>query len=70
MAWTLDQVVEAVELQGHKFGLGVQWLPEEGDDLRILEALVTAAKPAVPAAPPAEVPSRPKRSSKRHAARS
>jgi len=70
VAWTLDQVVEAVELQGHRFGLGVQWLPEEGDDLRILEALVTAAKPAVPAAPPAEVPSRPKRSSKRHAARS
>jgi putative glutamine amidotransferase len=75
VAWTLDQVVEAVELQGHKFGLGVQWLPEEGDDLRIFEALVTAAKPApagppAPAAPPAEVPSRPKRSSKRHAARS
>jgi len=70
VAWTPDQVVEAVELQGHKFGLGVQWLPEEGDDLRIFEALVTAAKPAAPAAQPAEVPSRPKRSSKRHAARS
>jgi len=75
VAWTLDQVVEAVEVQGHKFGIGVQWLPEEGDDLRIFEALVTAAKaapvPAAPAAPPAaEVPTRSKRSAKRHAARS
>jgi putative glutamine amidotransferase len=69
VAWTLDQVVEAVEVQGHKFGIGVQWFPEEGDDLRIFEALATAAKP-VPASQPAEVPSRSKRSSKRHAARS
>jgi putative glutamine amidotransferase len=67
VAWTLDQVVEAVEVQGHKFGIGVQWFPEEGDDLRLFEALVTAAKPAPQ---PAEVPSRSKRSSKRHAARS
>lgn len=40
VAWTDDQVVEAVELQGHRFGLGVQWHPEEGDDLRLFEALV------------------------------
>jgi putative glutamine amidotransferase len=46
VAWTEDQVVEAVELQGHRFGLGVQWHPEEGDDLRIFEALVTAAAAA------------------------
>ena len=46
VAWTPDQVVEAVELQGHKFGIGVQWHPEEGDDARIFEALVAAAKPA------------------------
>jgi gamma-glutamyl-gamma-aminobutyrate hydrolase PuuD len=46
VAWTSDQVVEAVELQGHPFGLGVQWQPQEGDDLRIFEALVTAAAPA------------------------
>jgi gamma-glutamyl-gamma-aminobutyrate hydrolase PuuD len=69
VAWTLDQVVEAVELQGHKFGIGVQWNPEEGDDLRLFEALIAAAKTA-PAAQPAEVPTRSKRSSKRHAARS
>lgn len=70
VAWTLDQVVEAVELQGHKFGLGVQWHPEEGDDQRIFEALVAAAKTAPAAQPVAEVPSRSKRSAKRHAARS
>jgi putative glutamine amidotransferase len=70
VAWTPDQVVEAVELQGHRFGLGVQWHPEEGDDARLFEALVTAAKPAPSSQPVAEVPSRSKRSAKRHAARS
>ena len=71
VAWTPDQVVEAVELQGHKFGIGVQWRPEESDDARIFEALVAAAT-TVPAPPPAaEVAGgRSKRSSKRHAARS
>jgi len=66
-------VVEAVELQGHKFGIGVQWHPEEGDDARIFEALVAAAKaaPAPPPAAAAEVTGgRSKRSAKRHAARS
>jgi putative glutamine amidotransferase len=43
VAWTPDQVVEAVELQGHAFGVGVQWHPEEGDDLLIFEALINAA---------------------------
>jgi putative glutamine amidotransferase len=43
VAWTDDQVVEAIELQGHRFGLGVQWHAEEGDDLRLFEALVTEA---------------------------
>ena len=70
VAWTQDQVVEAVELQGHRFGIGVQWHPEEGDDARIFEALVSAAKPVPTSAPVAEVPSRSKRSAKRHAARS
>ncbi len=74
VAWTEDQVIEAVELQGHRFGIGVQWNPEDGDDTRLFEALVTAAKTAP--APPAESPStsaassRSKRGSKRHAARS
>ncbi|MGI8331474.1 gamma-glutamyl-gamma-aminobutyrate hydrolase family protein [Actinomadura scrupuli] len=43
VAWSDDQVIEAVELQGHRFGLGVQWHPEEGDDLRLFEALVAEA---------------------------
>jgi putative glutamine amidotransferase len=43
VAWTDDQVVEAVELQGHRFGLGVQWHPEEDDDPRLFEAFVDAA---------------------------
>ena len=40
-------ITEAVELQGHRFGIGVHWHPEEGDDPRLLTALVGAA-----AAPP------------------
>jgi putative glutamine amidotransferase len=66
-------VVEAVELEGHRFGLGVQWSPEDGDDPRLFEALVTTAEAAgaQPAPrPQAEVTSRSKRASKRHAARS
>jgi putative glutamine amidotransferase len=44
VAWADDQIVEAVELQGHRFGLGVQWHPEEADDPRLVEALVTEAR--------------------------
>jgi hypothetical protein len=56
-------------VQGHRWGLGVQWNPEDGDDLRLFEALIAVSKTA-PAAVPAqaEVNSRSKR--KRHAARS
>jgi len=73
VAWTADQVVEAIELQGHRWGLGVQWSPEDSDDLRLFEALVNvataaSAPPAAPAKP--EVPPRSKRAAKRHAARS
>ena len=86
VAWTQDQVVEGVELQGHAFGVGVQWHPEESDDLRLFEALVAAASapPAPPAAAPgaeapaAEQPRTPpapagraaKKAARRHAARS
>jgi hypothetical protein len=41
-----DQVVEALELEGRRFTVGIQWHPEEGNDLRVLEALVAAATPA------------------------
>ena len=46
VAWAEDQVIEAVELQGHRFAIGVQWHPEEGDDLRAFEALVAAGRQA------------------------
>ncbi|MHB2022857.1 MAG: gamma-glutamyl-gamma-aminobutyrate hydrolase family protein [Mycobacteriales bacterium] len=43
VAWADDATVEAVELAGHHWVVGVQWHPEEGDDLRLFEALVAAA---------------------------
>ncbi len=39
-----DGVVEAVELPGHRFVLGVQWHPEENGDGRLFEALVASAR--------------------------
>ncbi len=47
-----DDVTEAVELAGHRFGLGVHWHPEEGDDPRLLAALVEAAAEAAGAPEP------------------
>lgn len=39
-----DNIVEAVELEGHSFGVAVQWHPEHSpEDNRIFEALVSAA---------------------------
>jgi putative glutamine amidotransferase len=38
-----DEVTEALEVAGHRFGVGVHWHPEEGDDPRLLTALVEAA---------------------------
>jgi putative glutamine amidotransferase len=44
VAWAGDGVVEAVELAGPDFVLGVQWHPEEdGVDRRLFRALVEAA---------------------------
>jgi gamma-glutamyl-gamma-aminobutyrate hydrolase PuuD len=45
-AWADDQVVEATEFRGSPFGIGVQWRPEEADDLRIFEAFAEAAEAA------------------------
>ncbi len=45
VAWADDQIVEGVELQGHRFGVGVQWHPERGADNRLIQALVDAARP-------------------------
>lgn len=45
VAWAQDGVVEAVELPGPEFVLGVQWHPEEnGTDSRLFQALVSAAE--------------------------
>ncbi|WP_405145350.1 gamma-glutamyl-gamma-aminobutyrate hydrolase family protein [Sphaerisporangium sp. NBC_01403] len=38
-----DGTVEAVELAGHPFTLGVQWHPEAGQEGHLFEALVAAA---------------------------
>jgi putative glutamine amidotransferase len=39
-----DGVIEAVELPGHRFAVGVQWHPEERRDLRLFEALIESVK--------------------------
>lgn len=44
VGWADDGTVEALELPGERFVLGVQWHPEETlDDLRLFAALVAAA---------------------------
>ncbi|WP_329114652.1 gamma-glutamyl-gamma-aminobutyrate hydrolase family protein [Streptomyces sp. NBC_01465] len=42
-AHAADGTVEAVERPGGSWVLGVQWHPEMGEDLRVMEALVRAA---------------------------
>lgn len=48
VAWAEDQIVEGIELQGHRFGVGVQWHPERhpGDEAgdALFDALVEAAR--------------------------
>lgn len=45
VAYSPDGIVQAIEVEGHPFGLAVQWHPEQTlDDLRLFEALVAAAK--------------------------
>ncbi|GAA3694931.1 gamma-glutamyl-gamma-aminobutyrate hydrolase family protein [Nonomuraea antimicrobica] len=44
VAWAEDQIVEGVELQGHRFGVGVQWHPERGTDTRLFDAFIEAAR--------------------------
>jgi putative glutamine amidotransferase len=42
-AHAADGTVEAIELPGSAWVLGVQWHPEMGDDLRVMRGLVAAA---------------------------
>jgi len=41
--WADDETPEVVEDPSLRFALGVLWHPEAGDDLRLFEALVSAA---------------------------
>jgi putative glutamine amidotransferase len=43
VAWAEDGTIEALELRGKQFALGVLWHPEEGEDLALFEALVREA---------------------------
>ena len=46
-----DGVVEAIELPGKTFALGVLWHPEEDERSRVIGALVEEARARRPAAP-------------------
>jgi anthranilate synthase component 2/putative glutamine amidotransferase len=46
-ARALDGTVEAVQLAGHRFVVGVQWHPEQDTDRRLFEALIAAARVGV-----------------------
>jgi putative glutamine amidotransferase len=46
-AFASDGTVEAIELDGPQWTLGVQWHPEMGDDVRLMTALVDAAAASV-----------------------
>jgi gamma-glutamyl-gamma-aminobutyrate hydrolase PuuD len=39
-----DGIIEAVEDPSRRFLLGVQWHPEQGDDPRLFDALIAAAR--------------------------
>ncbi|GGO99814.1 gamma-glutamyl-gamma-aminobutyrate hydrolase family protein [Wenjunlia tyrosinilytica] len=44
-AWSEDETVEAVELPGHRFVVGVQWHPEaDAEDTRLFEAFITHSR--------------------------
>ena len=44
VAWADDGTVEALEDPDRRFTVGVLWHPEAGEDARLFEALVTAAR--------------------------
>jgi gamma-glutamyl-gamma-aminobutyrate hydrolase PuuD len=59
--WSPDgEVTEAVEVDGHRFGMGIHWHPEEGDDSRLITAFVeAAAAPRSATRPEAQAPRKP-----------
>jgi gamma-glutamyl-gamma-aminobutyrate hydrolase PuuD len=44
VAWADDGIIEAAELPGRPFALGVQWHPEVGSDPALFRSLVAAAE--------------------------
>lgn len=44
VAWADDQIIEAVEVQGYPFGVGVQWHPEVAEEIPLFEALVRTVR--------------------------
>jgi putative glutamine amidotransferase len=50
-AWAADGTIEAVELAGPTWCLGVQWHPEAGEERRLFGALIDAAATARPQRP-------------------
>jgi gamma-glutamyl-gamma-aminobutyrate hydrolase PuuD len=58
--WSPDgEVTEALEADGQRFGIGIHWHPEEGDDPRLLAALVEAAGPRPVRRPEPQGPRKP-----------
>ncbi len=51
-----DGVIEAVELPGQRFVVGVQWHPEESGDRRLFDALVGTAREGRPGPPDSIAP--------------
>ncbi len=46
--WSVgDDLVEAIELPGHRFALGVLWHPEEEGESSVIASLVEAARSEV-----------------------
>ncbi len=48
-AWADDGLIEAVELEGHPFTVGVQWHPEADEETGVFTALMAAAAIPSPA---------------------
>jgi gamma-glutamyl-gamma-aminobutyrate hydrolase PuuD len=59
--WSPDgEVTEALEVEGQRFGVGIHWHPEEGEDSRLLAAFIEAAgEPRSAQRPEAQAPRKP-----------
>jgi putative glutamine amidotransferase len=57
--WSPDgEITEALEAEGQRFGVGIAWHPEEGDDPRLFAAFVAAAAEPRPVQRPGSPPPR------------